>query len=302
MPTSISTRTPGSLNPTRQQLDELDALLKRMLELPVNQLDEGNEAEAEDAADEPPPPPVEQPAATEPATPSVSYMVIETASPRPLPPASGFEPRPSPLAPMKPPVNTTAEQAEPPAAVEPAPTIAIEAPASDKEAWVPLRSTWQPSAQTWQPLAESWRQANGTAATPAAVTGPTPRPQLDPPPLPAPSVSEPVETAAEEQTSQAMTGETLVPPSPPAEPSPAALEPAEPRLRLTAEDAPVVESRLLLPLLWFNQGFDACMAPLGAFGRWLCSPSGRQMLGIAGLACLVAAAAVAVSVGMSWTW
>jgi hypothetical protein len=170
MPTSISTRTPGSLNPTRQQLDELDALLKRMLELPVNPLDEGNEAEAEDAAEEPPPPPVERPAETE----SVSYMVIETASPRPLPPASGFEPRPSPLTPMTPPTNIPAEDSEPPAAAEPAPTIAIEAPASDAEAWVPLRSTWQPSAQTWQPLAESWRQANGTATTPATVTGPTP--------------------------------------------------------------------------------------------------------------------------------
>src|SRR5262249_60845169 len=64
--TSISTRTPGSLNPTRQQLDELDALLQRMLELPVNRLDEGNDAETEteDATYEPPPPPppIEQPA------------------------------------------------------------------------------------------------------------------------------------------------------------------------------------------------------------------------------------------------
>jgi hypothetical protein len=96
-----------------------------------------------------------------------------------------------------------------------------------------------------------------------------------------------------------MTGETFVPH---AEPSPAATEPAEPRLRLTAEDAPTAEPRLLLPLLWFNQGFDSCMAPLGDFGRWLCGPSGRQMLGIAGLACLAAAVAVAVGVGMAWTW
>ena len=59
MPTSISTRTPESLNPTRQQLDELDALLKRMLELPVNQVDEKDETETEmeEAADEPPLPP-----------------------------------------------------------------------------------------------------------------------------------------------------------------------------------------------------------------------------------------------------
>src|SRR5262249_7582432 len=127
-----------------------------------------------------------------------------------------------------------------------------------------------------------------------------PSPQLDSTPL-APAVPEPVETAGEEQTaelSQAMTGET---PVPPAEPSPAVAETAEPRLSLTADDAPA-EPRLLLPLLWFTEGFDACMAPLGTFGRWLCGPSGRQMLGIAGLACLVAAVAVAVSVGMTWTW
>jgi hypothetical protein len=297
MPTSISTPTPGSLNPTRQQLDELDALLKRMLELPVNQLEEGNEAEAEDVAEEPPPPPapVERPAETEP----VSYMVIETASPRPLPPASGFEPRPSPLtprlAPETPaPANIAGEEAEPPVA-----------PASEAEAWVPLRSTWQPSAQTWQPLAESWRQANGTATTPAAVPGPSPNLPFDPaPPVgPASRRSEPMTSGTlVPLTPEPMTGVSPVPPTPPAEPSPAAVEPAEPRLRLTAEDAPAAEPRLLLPLLWFNQGFDACMSPLGALGSWLCGPSGRQMLGIAGLACLVAAVAVAVSVGMAWTW
>ncbi len=46
---------------------------------------------------------------TRPAAPPVSYMVVETASPRPLPPASGFEPRPSVLTPRLVPVTPAAE-------------------------------------------------------------------------------------------------------------------------------------------------------------------------------------------------
>src|SRR5450755_2015391 len=42
-------RTTASIHPTRQQLDELDALLQRMLELPVN-------AGAEEAPAQPPVP------------------------------------------------------------------------------------------------------------------------------------------------------------------------------------------------------------------------------------------------------
>src|SRR5262245_46510815 len=41
MSTSLSPRSsPGSVHPTRPQLDELAALLQRMLELPVNAADE----------------------------------------------------------------------------------------------------------------------------------------------------------------------------------------------------------------------------------------------------------------------
>jgi len=84
-------------------------------------------------------------------------------------------------------------------------------------------------------------------------------------------------------------------------PPPAAPTSTEPRLSLTAEDAPAVMPRALLPLLWFNQGFDACMVPLGEMGRWLSGSRGRQMLGLAGLACLVAAAVIALSTGKAWT-
>src|SRR6185437_3747726 len=101
MTTSVSTRSPGTLNPTRQQLDELDALLQRMLELPVNKLEETEPEAVEESLDEPPLPAVHEdegladadwspsqpledadppalPMGTRPATPPVSYMVIET--------------------------------------------------------------------------------------------------------------------------------------------------------------------------------------------------------------------------------
>jgi hypothetical protein len=303
MPTSISMRTPASLNTTRQQLDELDTLLKRMLALPVNQLDVKDEAEAEaaeDAAEEPPPAPITQPTAAEPIAAPIaapmSYMVVETASPRPLPPASGFEPRPSLLKPTPP--ENVAKAMEPAATVAPAPS---ESPAAESEAWVPLRSTWQPSAQTWQPLADSWRQANGAAPAPAVVPAPIPNPPSDSA-QPTPVLIE-IEAAAAQATPSS---EIQIPSSEPQNAEPktqnSVVGKSEPPLSLTAEDAPSEPSSLLLPLLWFNQGFDSCVAPLGTAGRWLCGPNGRQMLGIAGLACLAAAVVVAISTGMAWTW
>jgi hypothetical protein len=304
MATSVSTRTSGTLNTARQQLDELDALLKRMLELPVNQLSDSDEAEDNDE-----PPPVAAPAESElrresveptPASPPVSYMVVETASPRPLPPASGFEPRPSGLAPRLVPVTPPHEEA-----IEEAPVPVPEPEAaSSPEVWVPLRSTWQPSAQTWQPLAESWRQANGATPAPATIPTPIPSPRLEVPmPTEIPLSSPQMQPAA----SAAMPTEIPVPaaapsPAPASEPVVAPSPSAEPRLSLTAEDAPVSVPRPLLPLLWFNQGFDGCMTPLGALGRWVCSDGGRQLLGTIGLLCLAAAAAVLVGAGMGWSW
>ena len=52
MSTSTSRRSPSSVHPTRQQLDDLDALLKRMLDLPVNRLEDETDDE-EDVAPSP---------------------------------------------------------------------------------------------------------------------------------------------------------------------------------------------------------------------------------------------------------
>ncbi|HTU90624.1 MAG TPA: hypothetical protein VMF69_11165, partial [Gemmataceae bacterium] len=284
------------------------------LELPVHPLDEPEQAESEEAVDEPPPPEEEPPSpppmarlkVMRPVSPTVSYMVVETASPRPLPPASGFEPRPSALTPRLAPIppstetpislRKSIETPVPPKQISETPVpLPVKEP-GEGEMWVPLRSTWQPSAQTWPPLAESWHQAN--AGTPT-VAAPSPSTDLRPAPMPqlvdvrpaAPEVRR-----AEPDMPPSTTEEEPI--SPALAPTPAA---AEPQLSLSAEDVPVAAPWPLLPLVWFNQGFDASLAPLGAPSRWLCG-RGRNLLGIIGFVCLAAAIALAVSMGMGWTW
>jgi len=303
MTTSVSPRAAGTLNPTRQQLDELDALLQRMLELPVHPLDNPEQTKVEEPAKEPPPPaaiPVQRPApvvrtsSPQPAdtgrlpqrtavrlpTPPISYTVVETASPRPLPPASGFEPRPSMLAPRLEPVTLPPPPQTPP--VPPA------AEAGEGETWVPLRSTWQPSASTWPPLAESWHQAN-SGATPLAA--PNPIIELRPSPTPK---SDPVILPSSPVAPVAAAGNVSAPVEEKEAPA------AEPQPSLPAEDASFAVSWPLLPLVWFNQGFDACLAALGAPCGWL-SGNGRTVLGFIGLVCLAAAVAIAVNTGMGWS-
>jgi hypothetical protein len=51
----------------------------------------------------------------------------------------------------------------------------------------------------------------------------------------------------------------------------------------------------------FNTTFDACLAPLGAPGRWLRGRTGRTVLGVVGLACLAAAAALIAADRFGWT-
>src|SRR5262245_58012202 len=89
-----TTRSGGTAQATRQQLDELDALLKRMLDLPVNK----SEPEEDDAPVVPPPvrPAIPKPEPSKRSYPA-SYMVVETSTPPRAeePPAavSGLGPR-----------------------------------------------------------------------------------------------------------------------------------------------------------------------------------------------------------------
>jgi len=78
-----------------------------------------------------------------------------------------------------------------------------------------------------------------------------------------------------------------------------------PRLRRSLEVRPrpprLRAAWLLAPVVWLNRAFDRCAARLGAPGRWLCSPAGRNVLGWLGVACLAAAAAWVI-IELNWTW
>ena len=77
-------RLTGAVSATRQQLDELDALIERMLVLPV---EPGQEESAAETADDLTAPPVQAPPVAEPA-PAVAPVV--TAQPRSAARSSGI--------------------------------------------------------------------------------------------------------------------------------------------------------------------------------------------------------------------
>ena len=56
------------------------------------------------------------------------------------------------------------------------------------------------------------------------------------------------------------------------------------------------------PLAWGNTAFDGCTRLLGGPGRWLRGPSGKTLLGWAGLAMLAVAGGLALHDWFGWTW
>src|SRR5262245_20903868 len=192
----------GAVQATRQQLDELDALLQRMLDLPVSQAEpESPEPEPAPRAARPAlpeqaarparprqpaaraasrPAPAQRaapPAVSRPAYPA-SYMVVETVAPEafqdpPPPPKAapedGLTPRllgqaAAPTPPLEEPVpGGRHDLVEGHPDQGPGPQEPS-GPEGESGDWVPLRSSWQPSAQTWKPLRETWEQARGVPA------------------------------------------------------------------------------------------------------------------------------------------
>ncbi len=113
----------SSANPTRQQLDDLDALLQRMLELPVNQLEEPGEAPPAKSAPVVEPAAVPQPvleAAPKPEAPDVRHWRLDVPqTPRDLQPHTGDLAFPSleTTAPAVPPPSVQPPKATPVSAV-----------------------------------------------------------------------------------------------------------------------------------------------------------------------------------------
>lgn len=309
MSATESSRPPAPVASTRQQLDELDALLQRMLELPVNQLDPDTPRprtarpipappEARPASVEPrivkevvAEPETEPQARPTPAAPSLPtrttddrpspYMVIATVGPHVQPSSTELQ---NPIAPsglgprlLQAPTQTEEER---PAAPEPPAT------GDSEENWVPLRSSWQPSAHSWQPLAESWQQRK--------LPAPAAEPPAEPAPKPAPAAVAAPEHPAPKETAETPKHEPITanPLAPLPLHAPAPEHMAALPQPLTLQDLEPPPGLLLSALRSFNQGFEVCLAPCGAVGRFLTSRGGRWLLGSLGALCLAAAALV----------
>jgi nicotinate-nucleotide--dimethylbenzimidazole phosphoribosyltransferase len=306
MSASLSPRS-AAANPTRRQLDELEALLQRMLDLPVNQV------EPEGAPESPGQPPARDSAA--PRRPLVGYTTPEP-EPEAEPPAQAAAPPPAQELPpeeqappaLGPRIIAVADMEETPPAEppNPPPARAEPKPAKDAETWVPLRANWKPSAQTWGPLAESWQKARDTL-----VPSPKPPPEREPAPEPAPKMPVQILAPAPAPVPKSVAAPAVevapaaAPPQRRVEPAPAADRRAEPA-GPPAQPAPSTDRA---PLPWWawppallDGAFDLVLSPWGAPGRWLRSLSAKNFLGIVGVLCLVAAAALSAADWFGWTW
>jgi hypothetical protein len=290
MSTSVSRRSSATTHPTRLQLDELDALLKRMLDLPVHRLDD--EAEDEGGSTSAPEPmrgPHRVAPDDEADESTVNYQTNQEDEP-------DLKPRVVSAGP-------DAQEGEQPAAVESAPSSLPETTAiqpGDAEDWVPLTSTWKPTSRTWKPLSEAWRQAQvverPAAASPAAR--PEPSPFVDLIPTPTPEYR-----ASQDEATSASVGPN--PPAPPAE-----ITPPDTTVSADPSSVPDVQPstparwtpRFLWPLVLFNILFDVLLLPWGAPGRWLRGRGGRWLLAVVGVFCLAAAGVLAAADWFGWTW
>lgn len=278
--TSRASSGPGMV-PTRQQLDELDALLQRMLALPVHQADDAVDGPAlgdhADGLKGPPPrpqpilPPEPDPVPERTYPPA--YMVVEDSMPPMGEPVPGGR---HDLVEGGVPADPVQEQA--------AARLREE---EQGPAWIPFQSAWQPSAQTWGPLAETWRAARPPEPDPQPPHPPVMPAWVPPPPLP-PSLQP---DAPSVFTQTVVVNDTPSSPELPA--APAESQPAAAPARV-----PVV----LWPLVAFNACFDLCLWPLGPVGTFLRGATGRGLLGTVGALCLIGAAVVAALDGLGWTW
>lgn len=221
----MATSSPPSNNSMRQQLDELDALLQRMLSLPVNQTD-----------DTLPDPAMRRPAATE---------LTTAAEANRRPPMTLLEGSAPVAAPQSPPANWDQHC-----------NINLN-PQNGSSVF----GTRSPTAQrTMSPAAPPIFRAETVAYTPPQAE-PTPQP-----PMSAPS------------------------------PMPASIPPLTPP-RQTRPETPALP---LLPLVGLNRAFDGVVSVFGPPGQWLCTQTGRNLLGLAGLAMLFGSIAYGASHWFGW--
>ena len=318
MATSLSSRS-APVQAVREQLDELDALLQRMLELPVSKAEEVAAADSpfprlDRKTTIPSPVDAQEASGTIPIAGRDAEVFPGRASANELP---GM-PRPVP---------ERAEQVNlEPRLISDPPREDERRPSKDereegREDWVPLRSSWQPSSQTWGPLAKQWQEAQqveksggkyGKQAQPVPEPDEIARPAAAATSPPAqkpgseetvPAKQKPLPTswqmdahAAAEPAAQAPPLKDILPLRPP---EPTLTPPAE-QQRGTSDEPPLPP--FLWPLAAIDFAFDRLLLLAGPIGKPLRSRRGKSFLGIAGLLCLGAAAVLWALDSFNWTW
>ena len=294
MTTSLSPRSPvAPVHPTRQHLDELDALLQRMLELPVKT---SEEAPTDAGASAPRP----QQSETNRLEPRVLPMPVRHDA--------------------HPPLGSTDEEGE--AWV---PLRSSWQPSA--QTWGPLAKQWQEAQQAGQsapqehsensvppaheerPVEEASPAADPTAAAQILALpigrGSEARDRGKSQQDTAESVERParhalptswqVDAHANEQLEPLPSLKALLPPLFSAPSAPRPVESSPP-----ADEPPL--SPLLWPLVAINATFDCCLLLLGPFGNPLRSRGGKSFLGVVGILCLLGTAALAAIDWFGWTW
>ena len=286
MSTSLSPRSaPTTVHPTRQQLDELDALLQRMLELPVS-------AAEEDAA---------------------AVRKPETESDR-------LEPRVLTMPARNEANDATAGDSETDENGEAwVPLRSSWQPSA--QTWGPLAKQWQEAQQAGQtlpkvprkkspapqrlPKAEEDEESVRTESVVARRRSVEPQPEF----LHGTTASESNEASdsAPLPTSWQVDANAA---SEPLEPLPslkALLPPlAAPTAERSPEPAPTTYEPPLPAFLWpfaaIDTLFDGCLLVLGPLGKPMRSRPGKSFLGAIGLLCLTGAAVLAALDWFGWTW
>jgi hypothetical protein len=248
----------------RQQLDELDALLQRMLTLPVNQ-----PSEASGPAPEPPPsPPVEKP------KPRAPLHSLERFTLPPLPAKEQTPPAPVMVKDQPP-----SPRPEPPAKRR-GPVVVFQPVHSPTT----LTVASSPSI-TVEPLPETKEETSSVVMAAAAAVASAPAPGWGPIPE-APPTSAPILPPQKTEPE---------PELPPAR-SPF-LERHQARLRERRRSKPWMG-----PLAGINYLFDRFAIVFGSPGLWLTGPDGRAVLGWMGLGFLLAALAILAGDWLGWSW
>jgi hypothetical protein len=257
------------VHPTRQQLDELDALLQRMLALPVSSVEE--EVSTETTVRKPDRAPTETP---RPPQEGIDRFESHEAAPSPPPDAAEDDEAWVPL----------------------------------RSSWQPSAQTWGPLAKQWQEARHA-AQSQPTVRRPepepepagagrytSARTEPVPgepvarKEPAGPPELP---TSWHVDARANEPLEPLPSLKALLPPLP-APPAPKPVEPtrsAEPPL-----------SPLWWPCAAITAIVDFCLSLMGPFGLLLRGPAGKSLLGVVGLLCLAGAVVLSAIDWFGWTW